>query len=164
MSVTVFSTAYLDGLVDQATASPRLRQHRNIHTNYDDPCQRLFNAIEPGSYIRPHRHRIVPRTETMIAVRGLMKLLMFDDAGNIVDSILFSAESCAKSQDISVGVEIPPDVWHTVIALHPHSVLLEIKAGPFDPAQPKELAPWAPEEGSAEASQYLHTLITATHA
>jgi hypothetical protein len=41
----------------------------------------------------------------------------------------------------------------------PGCVLLEIKAGPFDPKQPKNLATWAPEEGSAEARDYLNRLV-----
>jgi cupin fold WbuC family metalloprotein len=59
----VFGSEYLDELSGLAKVSPRLRQHRNIHTSYDDPCQRLFNAIEPESYIRPHRHAADPRDE-----------------------------------------------------------------------------------------------------
>jgi len=38
-------------------------------------------------------------------------------------------------------------------------VLLEVKAGPFDPNQPKDLAPWAPEEGSDAAANYLNRLL-----
>ncbi|NTU50093.1 MAG: cupin fold metalloprotein, WbuC family, partial [Desulfobulbaceae bacterium] len=51
----VFSADYLDHLTLEAETGIRLRQHRNIHTDYQEPCQRLFNAIETHSYIRPHR-------------------------------------------------------------------------------------------------------------
>jgi hypothetical protein len=44
------------------------------------------------------------------------------------------------------AVELTPSTWHTVIALVSDCVLLEIKAGPFDAKQPKDLAPWAPAE------------------
>ena len=157
MSIKVFSPDYMDDLVFQAKAAPRRRQHRNIHTDYADPCQRLFNAIEPDSYIRPHRHGVVPRAETMIAVRGLMVLVTFDDYGNVVDIVRFGVDG--DGQDVAVGVEILPGCWHTVISQKPGSVLLELKAGPFDPAHPKEMAPWAPEEGSAEAVGYLQGLF-----
>jgi hypothetical protein len=36
---------------------------------------------------------------------------------------------------------------------------LEVKAGPFDPSQPKDLAPWAPEEGTNPAKDYLDLLV-----
>ena len=61
--------------------------------------------------------------------------------------------------NLAVGVEVTPDTWHTVVALEPNSILLEIKAGPFDPTQPKEFAPWAPEEGSEMAERYLEELL-----
>lgn len=60
---------------------------------------------------------------------------------------------------LAVGAEVPANTWHTVIALVPGCVLLEVKAGPFDPNQPKDLAPWAPDEGSAAAAKYLEKLI-----
>lgn len=49
-------------------------------------------------------------------------------------------------------------MWHTVIALESGCVLFETKAGPFDPNHPKDLAPWAPDEGSAGALAYLNLL------
>ena len=39
-----------------AAAAPRLRAHRNFHPELSDPVQRLAIAMEPGTYIRPHRH------------------------------------------------------------------------------------------------------------
>lgn len=156
MSLKVFSSVYLDALAAEAAVSPRRRQHRNIHEEYGDPCQRLFNAIEPESYIRPHRHGAVPRDETMMAVRGVMVLFTFDDEGHVVDMVRFGV---CGDEDVAAGVEIPAGCWHTVVALEPGSVLLELKAGPFDPEQPKEMAPWAPEDGSAEAGAYLRGLV-----
>ena len=44
-------------------------------------------------------------------------------------------------------------------SLEPGCVLLEVKAGPFDPNQPKDLAPWAPVEGSVAAADYLNRLL-----
>lgn len=158
MRLKIFSTEYIDSLVAQATESSRMRQHRNIHTDFSDPCQRLFNAIEPDSYIRPHMHGRVPRTETMIAVRGLIVLFTFDNRGHILETVPFGVDF--KQPDIAVGVEIPPMCWHTVIAMKSGSVLLELKAGPFEPDQPTEVAPWAPEDGSADAKRYLQTLFS----
>jgi cupin fold WbuC family metalloprotein len=77
----IFDTQYLDGLTVQAKVSPRLRQHRNIHQSYQEASQRLFNAIEPGSYIRPHRHASDPREELLIAIRGVMAMVTFDEQG-----------------------------------------------------------------------------------
>lgn len=153
----VFSADYLNGLTVQAQTNPRKRQHSNIHASYADPCQRLFNAIEPGSYIRPHRHATDPRDELLIAVRGLMVLVTFDEQGKLTGAVHFGSDK--NSDDLAVGAEVPANTWHTVIALEPGCVLLEVKAGPFDPNQPKDLASWAPDEGSAAASDYLNQLV-----
>lgn len=153
----VFSADYLNELTAQAQDNLRKRQHRNIHESYADPCQRLFNAIEPSSYIRPHRHATDPRDELLIAIRGLMALVTFDEKGNVTGVLRFGADG--KEEGVAVGAEVPTDTWHTVIALEPGSVLLEVKAGPFDPNQPKDLAPWAPDEGAQSAKQYLAKLI-----
>ena len=152
----IFSAGYLDELSAQAKASQRQRQHRNVHQSYQDACQRLFNAIEPDSYIRPHRHASDPREELLVAVRGLMVLVTFDDEGNVLEVTRFGTET--KGVDLAVGAEVRADTWHTVIALEPGCVLLEVKAGPFDPNQPKNLATWAPEEASPEAGAYLSRL------
>jgi cupin fold WbuC family metalloprotein len=135
----------------------RLRQHRNIHQSYQDSCQRLFNAIEPGSYIRPHRHASEPRDELLIAIRGSMALVTFDDQGAITRILSFGSQS--HGSYLAAGAEVGSSTWHTVVALEADCVLLEVKAGPFDPNQPKDLAPWAPEEGSGAAVDYLNRLL-----
>lgn len=152
----VFSSDYLDALTAEAQVNPRKRQHRNLHESYGDPCQRLFNAIEVDSYIRPHRHATDPREELLIAIRGAMVFVMFDDHGNVVDFVRFGLSK--SSEKVAAGVEVSAKTWHTVIVLEPGSVLLEVKSGPFDPCQPKDLAPWAPDEGGADAKLYLSQL------
>lgn len=131
-----------------------MRQHRNIHASYDDPVQRLFNALGYDTYIRPHRHALDPKVESLFALRGEFALITFDEAGDPQDVIHFGATSPASAP----GVEINSQTWHTVIALTEAAVLLEIKAGPFDPQAAKEFAAWSPEEGSAQAAPYLTQL------
>jgi len=153
----VFSADHLNELTAKAQCNPRKRQHQNIHESYEDPCQRLFNAIELNSYIRPHRHTTDPRDELLIAVRGSMALVTFDEQGVVTKVVLFGAGRCGES--LAIGAEVPANTWHTVIALGSGCVLLEVKAGPFDPNQPKNLAPWAPDEGTPAANDYLNKLI-----
>jgi len=153
----VFSASDLNALTQQACSSSRLRKHHNIHDDYQAPCQRLFNAIEQNSYIRPHRHANDSREELLMAVRGLMALLIFDDGGNVTRVVHFGSEKYAP--DIAAGVEVAPNIWHTVVALVPGSILLEVKEGPFDPTHPKDAAPWAPEELSSTAPAYMAWLV-----
>ena len=152
-----YSFAYLAYLANQAKSSKRLRKHKNIHLVYEDPCQRLINAIDINSYIQPHRHSLDPKAETLVALQGLFSLLIFNEAGMVIENTIFGTE-LYHSLDINIFVEISAYTWHTVIALKPCSVLLEIKSGPFNPCASKELASWAPLEQAEEAGIYFEEL------
>lgn len=158
MTVLRLSQDLLDGLISEAAVAPRRRKHRNLHASYSDPSQRLLNAIWQDSYIRPHRHSLDPKVESLIAVRGTFSLITFDEHGVPAPAVRFGTELYGRGERLDVGVEIPAGTWHTVVALVPGSVLLELKAGPFDPAAAKELAPWAPEEDSSLAPSYFEDL------
>jgi len=142
----------LDSLVDQARMNPRRRQHRNLHADAAEPCQRLLNAVWPDSYIRPHRHTAYTTPECLLALRGTFALLEFDAGGEIRSVCRFGAGA-----ELAI-VEISPDAWHTVLALADGAVLFETKSGPYSPEDAKTFAPWAPPEGSPEQAAYLAAL------
>jgi cupin fold WbuC family metalloprotein len=154
----VFSNQYFEDLLSAATQSERLRAHANIHHSYDDPCQKLFNAINTDSYIRPHRHSLDPKEEFLIAVRGLFGLVVFKDSGLVDSATLFGSEKYSEELSIASGVELSAGVWHTVVTLVDQAVLFEVKSGPFNPGLAKEFPIWAPEEASEDAPQYLEAL------
>lgn len=114
-----------------------------------------MNAVGEDSYIRPHRHSLDPKDECLVAIKGKFALIAFDDDGNIDRIIHFGTE---KYPECSAGVELPAGLWHTVVAMVPEAILLELKAGPFRSDAAKEPAPWAPAEGSVEAADYLERL------
>jgi len=155
MTARLFTSEQFATLHEQASASPRLRQHQNIHASHDAPFQRLFIAFGLDSYVRPHKHHLTPKDETLVAVQGLLGVLVFDDAGQVVQQLRLGSERHA-APGVGPVVDMPAGTWHTVLALTPDAVLLEGKAGPFDPQGPREFADWAPEEGSAEALALLH--------
>ena len=163
MKTLNFSADYLNAIVDEAGRSPRRRQHRSIHTSMQDPSQRLFNAIGMDSYVQPHRHLLDPKAETLIAIRGRFALVIFDDDGEINALTILATEKFNDnenvcSSDAAVGAEIPVGMWHTLVALEPGSILLEVKAGPYDPKAPREGAPWAPPENTLDGEHYLSRL------
>jgi len=53
---------------------------------------------------------------------------------------------------------VPANTFHTLVSLEPGSVFFEAKAGPYDAPTDKQWAPWAPEEGHADAPAYLEKL------
>jgi cupin fold WbuC family metalloprotein len=85
-----------------------------------------------------------------------MALITFNDSGTVTNMLRLGTEKYGPTT--CLAAELPFNVWHTVIALESGCVLLETKAGPFDPDKPKDLAPWAPPEFSSDAIHYLNTL------
>src|SRR5215475_11966738 len=49
-----------------AADSPRRRKNLNFHTPEHEGANRLLNAVEPGSYVQPHRHLDADKDETLI--------------------------------------------------------------------------------------------------
>lgn len=158
MSVRVFSEDLMSSLIADAQVNPRRRKHNNLHADYQEACQRFFNAIEPDSYLRPHCHGPYQGAETLIAIRGLLAFMVFGSEGEVQAVHLLGAGNHAECQGVAVGVEVQPGQWHTVISLESGSILLEMKGGPFDPEAPKYFSPWAPEEMTQEGQIYLETL------
>lgn len=150
--IRLIDIALLDLVSDEARASPRLRKNRNFHPDNEFPSHRLLNAIEPGSYVAPHRHLDPLKDESMIVLRGRLGLVIFDDAGAVVQSTVINP------QGPCCGVDIPHATWHTVLALEPGTVFFEAKAGPYLPLGPAERATWAPAEADEAAAGYLARL------
>ncbi|MDD5295368.1 MAG: WbuC family cupin fold metalloprotein [Rhodocyclaceae bacterium] len=150
--MTIITTALLDEVSAEAAASARRRKNRNFHPADEASCHRLLNAIEPGSYVQPHRHLDPAKDECMIVVRGRLGIVFFDDQGQVTETALLEPGGAA------VGVDIPHGRYHSVLSLAPGSVFLEAKAGPYAPLLPEEKSAWAPEEGAAGAPEYLGKL------
>lgn len=133
----------LAALSAAARDSARRRQNLNLHPALTDPVQRLLNAFEPGTYVRPHRHDAPGKWELFARLAGRAVVLGFDADGRVTDRI--------ELDDARLLVEIPAGAWHTLAALEPGTVLLEVKPGPYVPLAPEGFAPWAPAEGTPQA-------------
>ncbi len=138
---------------EKARSSAKKRANYNFHQSADDPLQRFINAIEPGTYIRPHKHETPDKREAFIVLRGKVLVLEFDDSGKIKDYIILGAGTANS------GVEISARVWHTIIALEEGTAVYEVKDGPFIQPLDKNFAVWAPEEGSKEAREFNEKIL-----
>ena len=69
----------LDTVTSQAKENSRLRMNYNFHASMDAPIHRLLNALEPGTYLPPHRH--TDKEETYLVLRGSLLVFFYDDAG-----------------------------------------------------------------------------------
>ncbi|MDY0055424.1 MAG: WbuC family cupin fold metalloprotein [Methyloversatilis sp.] len=141
MSARWLDRALLDAVVAEAQRSPRRRMNRNFHPHDDHPAHRLLNAIEPDSYVRPHRHLDPLKDETILCVKGRLGCILFDDSGAV-------QETCVLAPDGErFGVDIAYGQFHSLLALEPGSVMFEAKAGPYRALTEAEFAPWAPADG-----------------
>lgn len=142
-----------DATIAKAKLSGRRRMNHNFHASEQDIVQRMLNAIEPGTYIRPHKHENPGKNEVFLVLIGKALILEFDEEGMIADSMVLDP---AKGL---FGAEIPPGRYHTILSLQSGTVAYEVKEGPYLPATVKCFAPWAPHENHPDAESYLKELI-----
>ena len=132
----------LQSLSEQAQASPRRCANLNLHTELSDPIQRLAIAMEPDTYVRPHRH---PHTwELLYPLAGRFVVLHFDDSGTVTARTVLGEDAAA--------LETPAGGWHAVLSLDVAGVIFEVKHGPYQPIPDADYAPWSPAAETAEAA------------
>ena len=143
----------MDALSSTAAEGARLRKNYNFHTSNASLCNRLLNAVEPGSYIRPHRHLAGEKDEAFIVVRGRLALFIFDDEGVV------KACTVLGPGEQACGVNMAHGVWHMAMALERGTIFFEAKAGPYCAATSEEQADWAPAEGSESCGVYMEKMM-----
>ncbi len=151
--IKLINDALLNEVSEQARQSVRRRMNYNFHTDYSDPINRMLNALEPGTYCRPHKHEDPDKREVFIVLKGKMAVLFFNETGEVTEVVPLDPEQG------SYGVDIPPGVWHSLVCIESGSVAYEVKDGPYVQLVDKNFASWAPEEGSSEVGEYLNKLL-----
>ena len=141
----------LQQLSEQAAQSPRLRANRNLHPELSDAVQRLAVAMEPGTYVRPHRH---PHTfELLTPLSGRFLVLHFDDDGSVTQRVVLGEE--CKLLETDAGI------WHAVLSMDNDGVIFEVKHGGYQPVTEQDSAPWAPAENDPGAGELMDWYLRA---
>ncbi len=149
----IIDNTLLDETTIKAKKSPRKRMNYNFHEDLEDPINRLLNAMEPGTYLRPHRHINPDKNEVFILLRGKVAIFIYDDNGNIIQQTILDPNAGIYGGEIKAGV------WHGLLVLESGSVIYEVKNGPYAPVTPKNFASWSPEpENEEEVKQFLLNL------
>lgn len=152
-TIQLLNQSLINTVAKEATNSERLRKNYNFH-QLSDTVQRFMNIMQPGTYVRPHRHtRPEDKNgfEFFLLLQGNMGVLLFDEQGNITHSEQLGADS------ENYGIEIAEGTFHTLVALAPNTVMFELKEGPYVPTSDKDFLPQFPDEGTAQAeSQVKH--------
>lgn len=148
----IVSPKLLDELSQKAQNSSRKRLNYNFHEDLADPINRMLNALEPGTYLQPHKHENPDKREVFVVLRGSLVVFFFADSGNPTEFVLLDP------QKGNYAVEIPVGAWHTLISLETGSIVYEVKDGPYQPLSDKNFASWAPKEGDPGCEEYLKNL------
>ncbi|HUS50933.1 MAG TPA: WbuC family cupin fold metalloprotein [Candidatus Paceibacterota bacterium] len=141
----------LQKLIQESRTSPRKRAAHIVRSFKQGTPGVMFNALQLGTYIRPHFHPREEGTEILISITGKSIAIIFDEKGKIKENYTLSKEETNY-------LEIPSRTFHTVIALEPDSVLCELYTTTHPETEYKQFASWAPEEGPL-AEEYLRNLI-----
>ena len=153
----------MDGLTEQAKASPRLRMNMDLRNSSEDQSQRMLNAIEPGSPLPIHRH--MKSTETVVCLRGRLVEKFYQEVQEEVQEVqgvqeVQEVQGVQEVQEVQEGqvpkaelvetiemspngpvvaLNIPIGQWHTVEVLESGTVILECKDGPYEPLGPEDV-------------------------
>jgi len=150
-SFSIIDQTLIEEKANHAKDNARLREIHNFHNSDEATLHRMLNALQPKSYIMPHRHLEDPKEETIIVLEGSLGCMCFEDDGKIIqDSLCYLSQ---KSDHI--GIDLRAGVWHTIFALEPNTVVFEVKSGPYKKASDKEFASWAPNYDSDNTLEYL---------
>lgn len=121
----ILSKEIIDAVSEKAKSSPRLRMNYNLHESFEDHVQRMFNALEPGTIVPIARHPY--SSETLIMLRGRLRVLIYDDNKNIIEDVVIAPNT------ENIGYHIPKGTWHKVESLEEGTVCFETREGPYAP-------------------------------
>lgn len=150
--LTLITEEQIEALLERARLSPRKRMILPFHKSDDALLHRMLNAIQPQSYIPPHRHFASQKCESIILLCGSICYFTFDEIGNILQKYHLKAGTA------QFGMDTEPSVFHTFIALEEDTVIYEVKNGPYVRETDKDFPAWSPAEDSEGAKEYLEWL------
>ena len=147
----LYDEEVLAGVKKMARESRRRRYARSF-SEPGDRVQVMLNAVEPDSYVRPHKHECPDKLEIVQAVCGRIAVVCYDDDGGVVRVVV---SDCSSRDNV---VSILKGTWHSMVSLESGSVMLEILEGPYDSKTHKKFAEWSPEEYTEGAVGFLEDL------
>ncbi|MFC1764116.1 WbuC family cupin fold metalloprotein, partial [Planctomycetota bacterium] len=89
--VVTLTDDLLQQAIDLSRQSPRKRIILRLHKSDENTLHRMFNVLQPGTYIRPHWHREPPKDESLVVLRGKIAIFILSDDGDIQDVVTLAA-------------------------------------------------------------------------
>ena len=127
----LLQSTIIDETTLRASESPRLRMNYNLHESFEDSVQRMFNALEPGTIVPIARHPY--SSETLIMLRGKLRVLIYDDNKNIIEDVVIAPNA------ENIGYHIPKGTWHKVESLEHGTICFETREGPYAPVAEEDI-------------------------
>jgi len=140
----IFDTNFLDGLLQQAKESPRLRQNHDLRNSSEDTSQRMLNALLPGTKVPIHRHK--ETSETVVCLMGKLEEILYEevveyetaeesrnfDGGDVMRKVSYreTGRYLLSPTEGNHGMQIPPNTWHSINVIEP-SIIFEAKDGKY---------------------------------
>jgi cupin fold WbuC family metalloprotein len=151
---SVIDQVLIEQKIEDAKKNSRKREIHNLHSSDQEGLHRMLNSIQPGSYLRPHRHLDPPKDEAFVLLKGSAGFVIFDEEQGLKkkEFILLDLRRGTYGIDIRAGV------WHALFSLEPDTVLYEVKPGPYTPLTDKDFAPWSPRDNTPDAARFLAEL------
>jgi cupin fold WbuC family metalloprotein len=100
----------------------------------------MLNSIQPGSFVRPHRHLDPPKDEAFVLMKGSAGFVIFD----MVQGLPKKEFVLLDFERRNYGIDIRAGVWHTLFSLEPDTVSFEVKPEPYTPLTDKDFAVRSP--------------------
>lgn len=153
LPIKCLTESLMNMIAQEARTSPRQRKNYNFHEP-SERVQRFLNVLQPGTYVRPHRHlrpQGVSAFEFFLVLQGAVGVLFFNDAGEVIQVEKISATGTTH------GLEVGAGIFHSLIALEPDTVMFELKEGPYIPLEDKDFLQGFPLESTPESQQCLET-------
>lgn len=153
--VVLLTRALADQALSASRDSDRKRVILPFHKSHAENVHRMFNALQPGTYVRPHRHLAPPKSEVFLVLQGALDFVLFQEDGSIQQ-----VQRLAAGSD-TFGIDLAPGLFHAFVVRSVDTLIYEVKPGPYSALDDKDFAPWAPAEGTPDVPAYLEALDAA---
>lgn len=127
----IITDELLNYLSSQAKTNERLRINYDLRNSESDQSQRMLNALEPGTIIPIHRHRL--SSETVVIIRGAIREYFYDENGQLIESITL------KYGDAVPLLVVPKGIWHNLECIESDTIIFESKDGAYIPILPEDI-------------------------
>ena len=151
--VATIGPADIEVLRQAVRQTPKRRARINAHPGHEDALHEMVIAIEPASYIRPHRHP--GKSEAFHIIEGEVDIVVFRDDGAIEQIVSLSE----KGTTHPFYYRMSEPRFHTLVIRSDLLIVHEITNGPFRP-EGTIYAAFAPAEDDVAAAAAFQTELT----